>query len=166
MEIPSEAVRVLYGLHESNVRVLLQQEGFSYEDAFWIDFATLALMPWDDAGETQIRLSEIFKLYLTIYCEKIDKSLKVEDESAFLEELAEKYYSVEEILFGGGDTAQKTLLLGRAVLGERTNHLYLWVRAAQFIIFVASEVYDSSTSIGIRLVKDVLRPMHRSNDDS
>jgi hypothetical protein len=154
MEIPSEAVEVLYRLHESRVRDL-QEHGFSYEQAFWIDFAEVALMPWDDAGEIEIRLSEIFRMYLTIYCEKINANMKVEDESAFLEGLAEKYDLVNEIVSRGGDPLKLTFRLGRAVLGEKDINPWLLMKAATLIIFVANGGFDSSRSIGIKLVKDV-----------
>jgi len=154
MEIRSEAIRVLYHLHESSVKTL-QEGGFSYEDAFWIDFATTALMDWDDAGETKIRLSEIFRLYLTIYCEKIDRSIKFEDEPAFFDKLAEKYYLVKEIVRRGGDTGRMLLLLGFAVLGEKGINPWLGMKAASCIIYAANEAYDSCSSMGIKLVIDI-----------
>ena len=98
MEQPSEPVRALYQLYESSVKIS-QESGFSYEDAFWIDFAIKALSPWGDDSEIEIKLSEIFKLYLTIYCEKIDGSITVEDESVFLGLLKEKWDSINEIVF-------------------------------------------------------------------
>jgi len=153
MEVPSEPVRFLYELYESSVKKA-QEDGFSYEDAFWIDFAMKSLYPWDawDDAEIEINLSEIFRLYLTIYCEKIDRSMTVEDELVFLELLKQKWDSTNEIVFGGVDLA--ALHLGREVLGARTDNPYLYVKAGSYILAITYRIWDKPIPI-MKLVKDV-----------
>lgn len=157
METPSEAIKFLYHLHELNMKALIENKNweFSDEDSFWIDFGTIALLNWDDDGKIEIRLSEIFRLYLTIYCEKIDSSIKPEDEFKFLEKLAEKYYLVKGIFFEGESTKTITLRLGKAVLGERTENPVAHLMAGSFMIFIVNSTFETCKSSDIKLIKDV-----------
>jgi len=155
MEQPPEPVRALYQLHESNVKGL-QEDGFSYEQAFWIDFAIKSLHPWDDEAEIEIKLSEIFRLYLTIYCDKIDRSLTVGNEPAFLELLKEKWESINESVSPEVDVNLAGLHLGRVVLGAIADNPYLQFKAASYILAITYELWKNRYKhISMKLVKDV-----------
>jgi len=97
MEKPSEVIREFYLFRRHLMDVMREEtvkrkptlaelfggEIFSFEQAFWIDFVSMALCTWDDDAEDEIRLSEIFRVYLTIYREEIVKNMSLENELSF-----------------------------------------------------------------------------------
>jgi len=89
MEKPSKVVRGFYKFCRKRMRQIRKRrkiakllgEAFTIEQAFWIHVVSMALCTWDDDAEHEIRLSEIFRVYLTIYREEIDRNLSLENES-------------------------------------------------------------------------------------
>lgn len=138
MEQPSEVVRGFYEFCKDEMHRLRDMpklvkifvERLTFEQAFWVNFTTIALCTWDDDAEYEIRLSEIFRVYLTIYCEEIDRNMKVEDESCFLTLLKEKYDRANEILFEK-DESKAGLYLARSILGETADVIKMVYLAAE-----------------------------------
>ena len=105
LESPPDAVKFLYALHKKLSKDLQEQEWegglkSTAEEAFWTVFAVFAGCLWEgeDEGEHEVNLSQLLRLYLTIYCEEIDPKLTVRDEPSVLEQLRKNFYTVKEIL--------------------------------------------------------------------
>ncbi len=117
MEQPSEVIRDFYEL----CRMLMEPEtpkleqyftDTTFKQSFWLNFIIIALCTWDQDSKYEIKLSEIFRVYLTIYCEEIDKNMRLEDEPSFLRLLKEKYDKAKEIWFEIDDTRVGLFLAG------------------------------------------------------
>jgi len=148
MEVPADTIRWLYKIYKGGEKTLKEQ-GYSDEEAFWIEFATTSAQMWDDDAEIEVKLSEIFRLYLTIYSEKIDKEMKIEDEAAFMKLLKEKYDQVNKI-FEPENISMAGLELGRVILGADANP-YKQLMAAAYVLSVTYRV----ELMPFKLVKDV-----------
>lgn len=131
MEQPSEVVRDFHELckklMEPHRNVMLQselsqtfREPTTFEQSFWVNFIAIALCEWDQDSKYKIKLSEIFRVYLTIYCDEIDKNMRAEDEPSFLRLLKGKYDKAKDIWFEIDDT-RVGLFLARLALGETAD---------------------------------------------
>ena len=149
MEEEPEKIRVLHKLHEIHVNGLKEQ-GYSEEEAFWFGFAVTCLYVWDANAEVEIKLSEIFRLYLTIYCEKIDKKIKVENEPEFVELLKEKYNQIRESVFESEDPYLSSQKLSMIVHGEKSNIIKQALTADGVLSFAQATV-----PMPFKLVKDI-----------
>ena len=112
LESPADAVKFLYALHKEFSKDLQGSEGlleFTPEEAFWAVFAVFAvcLSEEEDEREHKVKLSQLLRLYLTIYCEEIDPKLTVRDEPSVLEQLRKKFYTVREIVLQSDDAPRK-----------------------------------------------------------
>jgi len=96
-----EKFKFLYYFYKNDTKSIMER-GFSPEEAFWNHFAVISSpLVWDNEAETQVKLSEVHRLYLSIFCEDINPQMKVEDESDFLGMLKKKYHRVNWILDRG-----------------------------------------------------------------
>lgn len=160
MEHPSEVVR---GFHEfcrgqmQRIRDTPQtcqkffMERITFEQAFWVNFISIALCAGNNDAECEIRLSEVFRVYLTIYCEEIDKNMKVEDEPCFLALLKEKYDRAKKIFFEKDDS-KVGLYLARLALGEASYYDVIKTT------YIALEIPGAAVAISplpFKLIEDV-----------
>jgi hypothetical protein len=120
METASDTIKVLYKLNEISTKELYKQD-YSKEEAFWFGFAVACLYIWDTNAKIEVRLSEILRLYLTIYCEKVNPEMKVEDEARFVELLKEKYRQIRQSVLEIEDTYESSLKLGKIIHKEKLN---------------------------------------------
>ena len=123
MEKLPEKLSGLQYLYEESIKYYVEQ-GFSPEEVFWIQFAQICpSIVWDENAPNEVKLSEVLRLYLSIYCEKVNPKMTVEEEPAFLELLRERYNKVNWIIFEShqDDYGLATLELGRLILGEGAN---------------------------------------------
>ncbi len=154
MEEASEPIKLLWnlyeihtkGLNESLIKYPLLQ--YSEEEKFWFSFAITSCYFWDSKAEIEIRLSEIFRLYLTIYCGKIDPNMKVEDEAKFIELLKEKYEEVRQVAFEGDYESSKKL--GEIIHKGKLNILKQALTASNILTYALSMV-----PMPFRLIDDV-----------
>ena len=160
MEHPSEVVRGFYEFCRGQMQRLMDtpktcekffMERLTFEQAFWINFTTIALCTWSDDAEYEIRLSEIFRVYLTIYCEEIDRNMKVKDEPSFLRLLKEKYDRPKKILFEK-DESKAGLYLARLALGEAS---YYDVIKTIYIAMEIPGVAAATSPLPFKLIEDV-----------
>ena len=87
----------LYLLYKGSVK-FSQERGFSSEAAFWIAFAEICpCIVWNEDATTEVKLSEVLRLYLSIYYEQVNPQMTVEEEPQFLELLKERYDKVNLI---------------------------------------------------------------------
>ena len=152
-ELPSEGVKFLYALHKKlskNLRETLTD--YTPEEAFWMVFAAVAVHPWQDEGQYEVRLSELLRLYLTIYCEQLNPTLAVQDEPDFLEHLRKKFYAVKEIVLQSED------------IEDVPRKLCLWLHGSaeegNIVRSVAGTVYitkmaNAENPLPFRFVQDV-----------
>lgn len=112
----------MISLHEfyTEHTTALQNVGYSRREAFWLHFGCLPFLPWDDQSESQIKLSQVFSLYASIYRDEIDNDVKAEDEPAFIKLLEERYRMVLDLL-STENTMQPALELGRFVLPDQND---------------------------------------------
>ena len=144
-----EPIQVLYELHKVSVAGL-EEQGYSDEEGFWFGFAATCLYAWDANAKVEIKLSEIFRLYLTIYCEKIDKRMKVESEPEFVELLKEKYNQIREIVLETKDPYLSSQKLSMIVHGEKSNIIKQALTADGVLSFAQATV-----PMPFKLVKDM-----------
>jgi len=128
MEHPSEVVRGFYDFCMQSIQNLRERpkikellgEAFTFEQAFWIHVVSMALCTWNNDSENEIRLSEIFRVYLTIYREEINRNISLEDELLFLKLLKERYDKANKIIYDE-EHSKAGLHLARLALGEEDN---------------------------------------------
>ena len=96
------------------------REPITFEQSFWRHFITIALCTWDEDSKYEIKLREVFRVYLTIYCDEIDKNMRIEDEPSFLRLLKEKYDKTKKI-WHETDDSRVALFLARLALGEKAD---------------------------------------------
>jgi len=153
MENLPEKLCILYQLYKEGA-AFSQKRGFSSEEAFWIQFAQICpSIVWDDNSPTEVKLSEIFRLYLSLYFEQINPQMTVDEEPTFLELLKERYDKVNWIIFEShpNDYGLATLDLGRLILGEGADIIRL-TQVGMGIVGVACVM---SEHIPLKLVRDV-----------
>ncbi len=157
MEQPSEVVKGFYeyciqGIQNLRERPKIEEEigeVFTFEQAFWIHVVGMALCTWDDDSEYEIRLSEIFRVYLTIYREEIVRNMSTEDEWLFIKNLKDKYDTANKI-YEKEDERRVTLHLAKLALGEEINIIRLSLAGLDIISHPIS-----TFPIPFRLVKDI-----------
>jgi hypothetical protein len=149
MEEATEPIKLLYRLHEIHTKDPAGTRlRYSEEEKFWFGFAVTSCYFWDPKAQIEIRLSEIFRLYLTIYCEKIDSNMKVEDEAIFVKLLKEKYEQIRQVAFEGDRESSKKL--GEIVHKEKLNILKEALTASGVLTYALSTV-----PMPFRLINDV-----------
>lgn len=149
VEEATEPIKVLYQLHEISTKGLAQQ-GYSKEEAFWFGFAVTCCYIWDPNADVEIRLSEILRLYLTIYCEKIDPKMKVEDEARFIELLKKKYGQIRQSVLEIEDPHESSMKLGEIVHNEKLNIIKQALTADGVLSYAHATV-----PMPFKLVKDI-----------
>lgn len=154
MQTLPEKLYGLYHLYKEGIKHW-QDRGFSPEEAFWIQFAEICSpMVWDNNAPTEVKLSEVLRLYLSIYCEQVNSHMKAYEELAFLELLKERYEKVNLIIFQShpDNYGLATLELGRIILGEKANV----IRQTEVGLSVASALNAiADTRIPLKLVRDI-----------
>ena len=120
MEEAPESIKVLNKLYEISTKELAEQ-GYSKEEAFWFGFAVTCCYIWDPKAEIEIHLSEIFRLFLTIYCENIDLKMKVEEETGFIELLKEQYAKIRQSVLEIEDPYESSMQLGKIIHKDKLN---------------------------------------------
>lgn len=143
---------ILKGFHEL-YRVQtegLKEDGYTEEQAFWYSFAITSLYVGDPNAEIEVNLSQIFRLYLSIYGETVDKEMKVEEESNFIELLKQKYEKIREIVLMNNDSIASAKDLSSLVLGKEANI----IDAAFIGPHILSSAY-SRTPQPFNIIKDV-----------
>jgi len=84
----------LYVFYKDHVKQL-QNAGYSPKEAFWLNFACLPFLPWDEKSENEICLSQVLTLYFGIYRSRVDSNIKPDDQPAFIEMLKDRLNSPE-----------------------------------------------------------------------
>jgi len=153
----------LYWLYKRDVKGW-EKRGFSHEESFWLNFAAISSpLVWDNKADIQVKLSEVFRLYLSIYCEHINPQMKVCDEPEFIEILKERYYKFNGIIDRGpfrleNETADDFatnrffLELGWFLLGKDANIIRV-TQAALSVLEVINTWADNP--LPLKLVRDV-----------
>lgn len=156
MEQPSETAMSFYEFCMQSIQAHIENpkiaqvigEAYTFEQAFWINFVVMALCTWDDDSEYEIKLSEVFRVYLTIYMNDIVKNMGTEDEFLFIKILKDKYDTANKI-FEEEDEQKVGLLLARLALGEEVYVFKLVLGALDIPSLI---IYPP---IPLRLVKDI-----------
>ena len=149
-QIPTDEVAGLYQLHKKLVEEL-DEIGYRKEQSFWISFAITSLYQWDDNSENEIRLSEIFALFLTIYAETIDRKMPFEQEQDFLALLKQKYDAINNVLFEVEDVRRVALQLGRTIFGPASDNIVIEIVVASKIL----EIVYKTPPLSCKLIKDI-----------
>lgn len=100
-EDPSETIRFLYAWYEDENEFFRHgsSPGCPEKEAFWATFLLVALYRWQDDATQEVKLSELLRLYLTVYSRKFAPDMPIEEQPAFLTELQELFYYAREIAF-------------------------------------------------------------------
>jgi len=100
--------------------VKLDKWDWSIEEIFRASFAVMSLRTWSDFEETEVKLSEILKLYYVWYTQDCrgtrtpeDSELYTKDEKDFVRVLRDTYYKVQKTFW-----EQETFLPGGLVFGD------------------------------------------------
>lgn len=155
LEPPPEPIRLLLAWYRTRSRALREDCGYSPEEAFWTDFVTAAGYLWasEDEQVPEVRLSEVLRLYLSIYCEDIAPDMKVQEEAGFLERLRETFYAGREIILESdvSDAGRQLCRLLSLECGIRDI-----MRAVHASSSVVGMIYSMADApLPFRLVEDV-----------
>jgi hypothetical protein len=97
----------------------LRKLGYSCAQAFWLNFACLPFLPWDQKARDQVTLTQVLQLYLGIHQFNTDNALKPQAVPAFIELLIDRYKMARNLV-GIQEESRLTLELGRFALpGEQ-----------------------------------------------
>ena len=157
LELPSEGLKFLYALHKECSKDLQEKEGvlrFTPEEGFWTVFAVVAVCLWEgeDEAEYEVRLSELLRLYLTIYLEDLNPNLSVGDEPDFLEDLRKKFYEVREIVRQSEDIEDAPRKLGLWLrTSVKQSHAIRLVMGTLYIPMLFNAIFP----LPFRFVQDV-----------
>jgi len=153
LEDSSEVTTSLYKFYKDHVEQL-RDAGYSPKEAFWLDFACLPFLPWDEHAENEIRLSQVLRLYFRIYSSSIDSNIKPEDKPAFIDLLKDRYDMVRNIISTVA-SSQLQLELGRFILPDH-NDDEMWVHAGLVVLNTKFEWEEQrrQNPIPYRLVND------------
>lgn len=149
MEQIPEPIQVLYELHKGSVAGL-EKQGYSDEEAFWFGFAVTCLYIWDKNAKVTVKLSEILRLYLTIYCEEIDKGMDIKDETSFLSLLKQNYCEIRKAVLEEDGSLKSSRKLGQIVHGDKLNIVKQALTADGVMTFSQSTV-----PMPFKLIKDL-----------
>lgn len=144
----------LYLLYKSHVSELCKV-GYSIEHAFWLDFACLPFLPWDDQAKDQINLSQVLELYVGIYQFNTNSSLQPMDIPAFINLLIDRYRMAKDIV-AMEDKSRRSLELGKFALPGEKDAAKL--KLAGSIVFHTIEEWQKQQGrerLPCRLVEDI-----------
>ena len=127
------SIYLFYKDHSKNLRKL----GYSFEEAFWINFACLPFLPWDTLSKNNILLSQILRLYLGIYQYYTGKSIKPENIPAFIELLKDRYHMARDYI-PINDSSPSIIEFGRSIL-PKENNVEKLTQAGSIVANTASE---------------------------
>ena len=150
----SDQMISLYAFHMEHRRQLANA-GYSTSEAFWLNFACLPFLPWDDKSENEVGLTQLLKLYLEIYKDNVDRNLKPQNEQAFVSLLKERFDMVRQII-SKADPSQLRLELGRFILPGESDVVKR--KEAALIVLnttVEWEKQRPQDSIPCKLVEDI-----------
>lgn len=151
MEKLPEKLCSLHDLYKESIKYYVER-GFSTEEVFWTQFSQICpSIVWDENAPTEVKLSEVLRFYLSIYCEQVNPQMTVEEEPAFLELLRERYNKVNWIIFEShqDNYGLATLELGRLILGEGAN-LMRQIKIGMDVLSIAC-----AGGIPLKLVRDI-----------
>ena len=157
MEQPSEVAKSFYEFCRQCIQQLRERpktadylgEAFTFEQAFWIHFVSMALCTWDDDAEYEIRLTEIFAVFLAIYREEIAVNMSKEDELLFVKSLKDRFDAASTIFFEE-ENSKAGMRLAHLALGEEINVIRLTLAALDIPSFSAT-----NSPLPFRLVEDI-----------
>ncbi len=168
MEKPSELVRGFYQFCmecinkdiDISKNSELPGKALSFKNAFWKNFISLAISTFDDDAEYEIKLSEVFRVYLTIYKNKIDRNMCSEEtlslnehqkELSFLKHLKDVYDEANRILHEEEDS-KVGLRLARLILKEEYEEINVARLLSLSLNIVSSAV--ACSHIPFKLIED------------
>jgi PAS domain S-box-containing protein len=131
LEEPSEIITSLYVFYKDHVKQL-QNAGYSPKEAFWLNFACLPFLPWDEKSENEICLSQVLTLYFGIYRSHVDSNIKPDDQPAFIEMLKDRFNMVQNII-STVNPPRLQLELGRFVLPDQSDEIK-WAYAGSIVL--------------------------------
>lgn len=149
MEAMPEPIQVLYEMHKLNVNGL-QKQGYSDEEAFWFGFAVTSLYIWDKNSKSIVKLSGILRLYLTIYCNELNKEMAIEEEAEFMLCMKQKYFQIMKSVLEEDAPLKSSRTLGQIVHGDKLNILKQALTAESIVTLSTSTV-----PIPFKLVNDL-----------
>ena len=157
MEQPSEIAKSFYEFCRQHIQQLrtkpkiedLLGEAFTFEQAFWIHFVSMALCTWDDDAEYEIRLTEIFAVFLTLYREEIAVTMNREDELLFVKLLKDRFDTANTIFFEEEDS-KACMRLARLALGKEMDVTRLTLAALDI-----PSLSTANSPLPFRLIEDI-----------
>lgn len=144
----------LYAFYVKHAKQL-QSVGYLPVQTFWLNFACVPFLPWDEDGQNDVCVSQILRLYLSIYRVNICKGMIPGSQRAFMKLLEERYVMVQQML-PATFSAPAVLDLGRFALpGEQDDAKC--THAGLVVLNTKSEweSQKSSNPIPCRLVQDI-----------
>jgi hypothetical protein len=144
----------LYLLYKSHVNEI-SKLGYSIEQAFWLDFACLPFLPWDDQAKDKINLSQVIKLYIGIYQFNTNNSLKPMDIPTFMNLLIDRYKMAKDIV-AMEDKSRQSLELGKFALpGEKDTKKLMFAGSIVFRTIIEWQKQQGQEKLPCKLVEDI-----------
>ena len=149
---PSQAIRWLYALCTER-STHLREMGYTPELAFWADFASVATAQWTDDAEDEVKLSEVLRVYLTVYCENFCPDMPAQEDDPFLERLRKNYDAIREIVFESEDIDDAPRKLSSLLYHcSEKSDLPTSIQAALYVLKLVNASFE--TPLPFRLVED------------
>ena len=149
---PSEAIKWLYALCKER-STQLREIGYTAELAFWADFASVATAAWRGDAEDEVKLSEVLRLYLTVYCENCSPDMPAQEEEPFLERLRKNYDAIRQIVLESEDIDDSPRKLSSLLYHcSEESGLPASIQAALYVLKLVNASFE--TPLPFRLVED------------
>lgn len=144
----------LYLLFKSHVNEVCKI-GYSFEQAFWLNFACLPFLPWDDQAKDQINLSQVLKLYVGIYQFNTNNSLQPTDITAFINLLIDRYKMAKDIV-AMENKSLRSLELGKFALpGEKDTAKLILAGSIVLNTIIEWQKQQGQDMLPCKLVEDI-----------
>jgi hypothetical protein len=145
-----EVLKSLRWMHQEHVKDLCEM-GYSPKEAFWLDFACLPFLPWDEAAPGRLQLNTVFDLYIDLHRQTVGP-LAPADAKTFAALLRQRFYSIQEMVAASGGLHQD----GDRVDASRWQEpgQRKWALAGLIVLWTARQWQEHPSAFPCKLVDD------------
>jgi hypothetical protein len=136
-------VHLVFGDHADQLGRL----GFSATESFWLSFACLPFVPWDDSTPGEVHVSDLLNSFLRLYQAQVEE-LSAEDQCRLRGLLKCRYLQLTQVIRNPASTCCKETSLHVTGVPDK------WSTAAILIQQIAHK-WQSGPAFPYRLVEDI-----------
>ncbi len=149
-----QSIRWMHGEHVKDLREL----GYSPKEAFWLNFACLPFLPWDQAAGPELRLSTILGLYADLHRSTVGP-VEPADSQAFLNLLKQRYRTIRQQVAATQEATASSESVHESAAPDSpagpNGDPPRWMLAGLIVMRTAREWRQHRSTFPCRLVEDI-----------